>query len=90
MLFLAKNIFLSLGHLHLTIQYNRAMLPGIAALSRIQTLRCILADRDSLTTIFNELLLTSKHGIRKFSCNCWAATHVFTTVAYPFQNIFFY
>jgi hypothetical protein len=87
-LFPKENIFLSLGSLNLFTPHI-ALLPAIAALTRIQTLRCTI---DSLTTLFNELLLVSKHGIRravlKFSRN-WPNSCDFTKVALAFKNIFF-
>jgi hypothetical protein len=85
-LFPNENIFLSLGRFRLFYPYP-AMLSGIATLARIQTLYSSLADRDSLTTLFNELLLVNKNGIRRaqFLCDWWSGSiNAFIKV----QNIF--
>jgi hypothetical protein len=94
-LFPNENIFLSLGHFLLLNPFD-AVLPGILALTRIHTLSCWPNHLVDVKTLFNELLLTSKHGIYRahFLCHCHSMSAVsigdFIKVAFPSKNIFLF
>jgi hypothetical protein len=64
-LFPNEDIFLSLGDVEIHSHLD-CMLPGIAALTRIGVLNCDPHHlTDGIKTLFNELLLKSKHGVGK-------------------------
>jgi hypothetical protein len=67
-----ESIFFSLGIFKIQ-GLNNSMLPSVRALMRIRDLRCgsLRTSGGGFKTVFNELLLASKHGIEKaaFSWN---------------------
>jgi hypothetical protein len=67
-LFPKEDIFLSLGDFKIRMLPN-FMLPSIASLFRIGVLRCATHRfSDCVKTLFNELLLKSKHGVHTLDC----------------------
>jgi hypothetical protein len=90
-LFPNENIFLSLGDFQLYTPYA-AMLPGIAALTRIQILHMqpnpypdlYINANVVVKTLLNEILLVNKHGIRRAIFRYFPIELFFLEVACPF------
>jgi hypothetical protein len=67
-LFPNEDIFLSIGDYEINDLLDY-MLPSIASLNRIGVLRCAPHHLSGgLKTLFNELLLKSKHGVHTLDC----------------------